>query len=74
MQDLDVNNIIRLIEEFKQSGKTPEKIEIGFKTYAKLVDDDQFYVHVTKSADSKHRMFKNIRIKLVTEKHYFKVK
>ena len=74
MQDLDVNKINKLIEEFKQSGKMPEKLEIGFKTYARLVDDDQFYVHVTKSSDAKYRLYKKLRIKLVTEKHHFKVK
>lgn len=74
MKDFNTDAVNQLIEESKQQGKTPTKIEIGFKTYARLVEDDQFYAHVTKSEDSKSRLYKGIKIKLVTEKYYLKLK
>lgn len=74
MNEVNIKKINKLIEEFKQKGHQPEKLEIGFKTYARLVDEDEFFEHVTKSEDGKNRLFKGIRIKLVTEKHYFKIK
>ncbi|TCM61412.1 hypothetical protein EC844_12810 [Acinetobacter calcoaceticus] len=74
MNDLSAKKINKLLEEFVTAGKKPEKLEIGFKTYARLLEDDQFFEFVTKSEDSKNRLYKGIRIKLITEKHYFKIK
>lgn len=71
---INTDTVNQRIEEFLKLGKTPSKLEIGFKTYARLVEDDQFYVHVTKSDDSKSRMYKGIKIKLVTEKYHLKLK
>lgn len=74
MNELDTKQINQLIDAHIQAGKVPEKLEIGFKTYARLVDSDDFYRQVSKSGDGKHRLYRNIRIKLVTEKHFLKVK
>ncbi len=73
MDNLNAKKVNRLIEEFSEKGKKPEKLEIGYKTYARLVDDEKFYDKVTKSSDSKERLYKGIKIKLVAEKHYFQI-
>ncbi|MEL4573134.1 hypothetical protein, partial [Acinetobacter baumannii] len=56
-------------------GKEPEKLVIGYKTYARLMADDKFAEKVVPSLEnSKDRLYKNLKIKLITEKHYFEVK
>lgn len=75
MNDLSVKKINKLIEEFEQDGHKVEVLEIGYKTYATLMSDHKFADKVTKSMEnSKERLYKKIKIKLITEKHYFKVK
>lgn len=74
MNDLDTKKINQLIDAHIAAGKVPEKLEFGFKTYARLVDADEFFMLVSKSGDGKHHLYRNIRVKLVTEKHFFKIK
>ncbi|AWL29073.1 MULTISPECIES: hypothetical protein [Acinetobacter] len=74
MKEINLKVINDAIEEFKKTGNTPEKLEIGYKTYSRLVGQDKFFDHVTKSEDSLNRFYKGIRIKLVAEKHFFAVK
>lgn len=73
MNDLNVKKLNKLIDEFTKDGKSPSKLEIGYKTYIRLAEDDKFFDYVTKSDDSLTRFYKKIKIKLVTEKYYFKV-
>lgn len=75
MADLTAKKVSKLIEEFKQTGKEPEKLVIGYKTYARLMADDKFAEKVVPSLENaKDRLYKNLKIKLITEKHYFEVK
>ena len=75
MADLTAKKVNKLLEEFRQTGKEPEKLVIGYKTYARLMAEDKFAEKVVPSLeDSKERLFKNLKIKLVTEKHYFEIK
>ncbi|XFO47462.1 hypothetical protein AB4670_06825 [Acinetobacter baumannii] len=75
MADLTAKKVSKLIEEFRQTGKEPEKLVIGYKTYARLMADDKFAEKVVPSLEnSKDRLYKNLKIKLITEKHYFEVK
>ena len=75
MNDISVKKINKLIEEFEQEGNKVDRLEIGYKTYAALMLDQKFADKVTKSLDdSKERLYKKIKIKLLTEKHYFEIK
>lgn len=75
MSDISVKKINKLIEEFEQEGNKIDRLEIGYKTYAALILDQKFADKVTKSnEDSKERLYKKIKIKLISEKHYFKIK
>lgn len=73
MHDLNVKKLNKLIDEFAKEGKNPDKLEIGYKTYVRLAEDDKFFNRVTKSEDSLTRFYKKIKIELVTEKHYLKI-
>ena len=73
MADLTAKKVSKLIEEFRQTGKEPEKLVIGYKTYARLMADDKFAEKVPSLENSKDRLYKNLKIKLITEKHYFEV-
>lgn len=74
MADLTAKKVNKLIEEFRQTGKEPQKLIIGYKTYARLMAEDKFAEKVVPSLeDSKARLYKNLKIKLVTEKHYFEI-
>lgn len=74
MSEINLKTINEAIDSFKKAGKTPDKLEIGFKTYSRLIEQDKFFDHVTKSEDSLTRYYKDIKIKLVAEKHFFAVK
>ncbi|EMT5447311.1 hypothetical protein APC21_19915, partial [Acinetobacter baumannii] len=65
MADLTAKKVSKLIEEFRQTGKEPEKLVIGYKTYARLMADDKFAEKVVPSLEnSKDRLYKNLKIKL----------
>lgn len=75
MNDISVKKINKLIEQFEEEGNKVEALEIGYKTYAMLISDQKFADRVTKSAkNSKERLYKKIKIKLIPEKHHFKLK
>ena len=75
MNDISVKKINKLIEQFEEEGNKTQALEIGYKTYAMLMSDQKFADKVTKSMeDPKERLYKKIKIKLLTEKHYFKIK
>ena len=75
MSDISVKKVNKLIEEFEQEGNKVDRLEIGYKTYAALMLEQKFADKVTKSMeDPKERLYKKIKIKLLTEKHYFKIK
>lgn len=64
-----------LIEQFEEEGNKTQALEIGYKTYAMLMSDQKFADKVTKSAEnSEERLYKSIKIKLIPEKHHFKIK
>ncbi|EMM8509581.1 TPA: hypothetical protein NVQ95_001890 [Acinetobacter baumannii] len=66
MADLTAKKVSKLIEEFRQTGKEPEKLVIGYKTYARLMADDKFAEKVVPSLEnSKDRLYKNLKINLV---------
>ena len=75
MNDICVKKINKLIEDFEHEGHKVEALEIGYKTYDALMSDQKFADKVTKSMEnSKEWLYKKIKIKLITEKHYFKIK
>ncbi|SPL71458.1 hypothetical protein [Acinetobacter stercoris] len=74
MIDLSVKKINKMIDEFSNSGKQPEKLLVGYKTYSRLMNDEKFAEKVVPSSDDpKLRTYKNLKIQLITEKHYFEV-
>ncbi len=73
--EISVKQINKRIEEYQTSGKEPKVLELGYKTYAKLMNEDKFADALKKDPSNPLlRFYKNIKIKLVTEKHYFEVK
>ncbi|MNG46622.1 hypothetical protein D3C78_123630 [compost metagenome] len=75
MNDINVKKVNKLIEDFEQIGNKAEVLEIGYKTYAVLMAEERFADKVSKSkVDSKERLYKKMKIKLITEKHHFEVK
>lgn len=73
--EISVKQINKRIEECQNSGKEPTVLELGYKTYAKLMNEDKFADALKKDPSNPLlRFYKNIKIKLVTEKHYFEVK
>lgn len=74
MSELNLKTLNDMIEDFKKAGKNPDKLEIGYKTYTRLIGQDKFFDQVTKSDDSLTRFYRGIKIKLVAEKHFLAVK
>jgi hypothetical protein len=73
--EISVKQINKRIDEFQESGKKADTLKIGYKTYAKLMNEDKFADALKKDAsDPMIRYYKDIKIKVVTEKHYFEVK
>lgn len=63
------------IEALEAKGEKAKVLEIGYKTYANLVVDDKFADKLSESnQNTKQKYYKKIKIRLVTEKHYFEVK
>ena len=61
----DIQNLDKLIEEFKLKNKKPEKILIGYKVYAELMNERQFMQEVVGSAmNPNKRKYKNIKMAL----------
>ena len=72
---ISVKQINKRIDEFQESSKKASTLEIGYKTYAKLMNEDKFADALKKDPNNTMvRYYKDIKIKLVTEKHHFEVK
>ncbi|MFW1814098.1 hypothetical protein ACG9X6_05455 [Acinetobacter guillouiae] len=73
--EISVKQINKRIDEFQESSKKASTLEIGYKTYAKLMNEDKFADALKKDPhNTMVRYYKDIKIKLVTEKHHFEVK
>jgi len=73
--EISVKKVNKRIEEFLETGTKPKVLEIGYKTYAKLMNEDKFAEALKKDPkDPMARFYRDIKIKMVTEKHYFEVK
>lgn len=73
--EISVKQINKRIDEFQESSKKASTLEIGYKTYAKLINEDKFADALKKDPNNTMvRYYKDIKIKLVTEKHHFEVK
>ncbi|WP_151778655.1 hypothetical protein [Acinetobacter brisouii] len=58
----------KLNEEIKLKNKKPEKILIGYKVYAELMNERQFMQEVVGSAmNPNKRKYKNIKIKVTQD-------
>lgn len=75
VMEISVKKINKRIEDYQLEGKEPSVLEIGYKTYAQLMHEDKFADALKKDPnDQLLRFYKNIKIKVVTEKHYFEVR
>jgi len=73
--DISVKKVNKRIDEFLESGQKPQVLEIGYKTFSKLMNEDKFVNALKKDQeDPMLRFYKDIKIKMVTEKHHFLVK
>lgn len=64
----DIQNLNKLIEQYLVKQKKPEKILIGYKMYAELMNDRQFMQEVVGSAmNPNKRKYKNIKIKVTQD-------
>ena len=75
MLDISVKEVNKQIDEFTEHKQKPESLQIGYKTYAKLMREDKFQDKLKSDSDnSLVKYYREIKIKIVTEKHYFEVK
>ncbi|WP_227539756.1 hypothetical protein [Acinetobacter sp. MB5] len=70
----DIQNLNKLIEECITKQKKPEKILIGYKMYAELMNDRQFMQEVVGSAmNPNKRKYKNIKIKVTQDANQLEI-
>lgn len=70
---IDLKELNKQIDDFKES-KDPQRLIIGYKTYSKLMKENKFLDKVSKDEnDPMIRYYKEIKIKIVTEKHFFEI-
>ncbi|WP_445116094.1 hypothetical protein [Acinetobacter sp. WZC-1] len=64
----------KAIESFSSKGNQPNRILIGYKTFARLKREDKFALSL-EGVEGKalERTFRNIKIKIVPEKHYLEI-
>ena len=75
MLDISVKEVNKQIDEFTERKQKPESLQIGYKTYAKLMREDKFQDKLKSDSDNLLvKYYREIKIKIVTEKHYFEVK
>ena len=73
MMIIDLKEFNQRIKAFKENAE-PQKLIIGYKTYSKLMKEDEFVEKLSKDIqDPMVRYYKNIKIKLITEKHFFDI-
>ena len=75
MAILTVKKLDDTLSELVVSGKKPEKILLGYKAYADLMNDRRFFEEVAGSAmDPNKRKYKNIKIKVTQDEYQLEVK
>ena len=71
---IDLKELNKRIKDFRENAE-PQKLILGYKTYSKLMKEDGFVDKLSKDAqDPMIRYYKEIKIELVTEKHFFEFK
>lgn len=72
--DFNFKSFSKRLEKLLESGEEPQKIIIGYKTYANLMKDDGFVKHISIDVnDPMIRYFKRIKIQIVPEKRYLEI-
>ncbi|TCB50982.1 hypothetical protein E0H80_06340 [Acinetobacter sp. ANC 4779] len=75
MAILTVKKLDNTLSELAVNHKKPEKILIGYKAYAELMDDRKFFDEVAGSAmDPSKRKYKNIKIKVTQDDYQLEIK
>jgi len=70
---INLKELNKQIDDFKEI-KDPQRLIIGYKTYSKLMKENKFLDKIRKDAnDPMIRYYKEIKIKIVTEKHFFEI-
>ncbi|WP_151957131.1 hypothetical protein [Acinetobacter guillouiae] len=70
---INLKELNKQIDDFKEI-KDPQRLIIGYKTYSKLMKENKFLDKISKDAnDQMIRYYKEIKIKIVTEKHFFEI-
>ena len=70
---INLKELNKQIADFKEN-KEPQKLIIGYKTYSKLMKESKFLDKISKDAnDPMIRYYKEIKIKIVTEKHFLRL-
>ncbi|WP_353164323.1 hypothetical protein [Acinetobacter guillouiae] len=71
--DISVKDLNKKIEDFKEN-KEPQSLIVGYKTYSKLMKEDKFSDKLIKDSNDPMIIFyRNLKINIVTEKHYFEI-
>ena len=71
---ISVKDVKKQLDLFIEENQKPKILLIGYRTYAALMREEKFAERVTKDVkDPLIRYYKDIEIKVVTEKHYFEV-
>jgi flagellar motor switch protein FliG len=72
---LNSSHLDQILEEFISTNKKPEKILIGYKAYAELMNDRTFMDEVAGSAmNPNKRKYKKIKIKVTQDEYQLEVK
>lgn len=75
MPIVDFNKLNTIFSEVVAKNKKPEKILIGYKVYAELMNDRRFFEEVVGSAmDPNKRTYKKIKIKVTQDDCQLEVK
>ncbi len=75
MPTVDVNKLNTIFSDVITRNKKPEKILIGYKVYAELMNDRSFFEEVVGSAmDPNKRTYKKIKIKITQDDSQLEVK
>ena len=70
---IDLKELNKRIKDFRENAE-PQKLILGYKTYSKLMKEDSFVAMLSKDVrDPMIRYYNEIKIKLVTEKHFFEI-
>lgn len=71
--NINVKELNNKIVEFKKTNN-PKRLIMGYKTYSKLLKENNFLDKITKDSDDPiNKCYQEIKIKIVTEKHYFDI-